>query len=44
LTQESELVQLDETTEEKEIDDSVLQGTDVMAKNIYGIPDEDEKK
>jgi hypothetical protein len=35
---------LDENNEEKEIDDSVLDGTNVMAKNIYGIPDEDEKK
>jgi len=41
-SRDNQLVQLDENSEE--IDDSVIEGTDVIAKNIYGIPDEDEKK
>jgi hypothetical protein len=43
IPQDQQLVLLDENVDE---DDSAaaLEGTDVKVKNIYGIPDEDEKK
>ena len=41
LSHENQLVQLDENVDED--DGSALDGSDVKAKNIYGIPDDDEK-
>jgi hypothetical protein len=41
-TQEHQLVQLDELVDED--DSSALEGTDVKVKNMYGIPDDDEKQ
>lgn len=39
---ETQVIHLDENVDED--DSHALEGTDVKVKNLYGIPDEDEKK